>query len=243
MKLRDNTILITGGGSGIGFALAQALYENNTIIVCGRNGARLAELRERLPKVITYQCNLAQSESRNRLTDYLGAEHPQLNVLINNAGVQHNQELSESVDGGDAVQMEILSNLTVPILLTTALLPGLLRQPEAAIVNVTSILFLAPKQNAPVYCASKAGLHSFPQAIRYQLENSSVRICELLPPPVDTAMTKGRGRGKVSPERVAQDTLLSLARNMPEIYIEKARLLYWLNRLSPGLVMRLLRNS
>ena len=91
--------------------------------------------------------------------------------------------------------------------------------------------------------ATKAGLHSFTQAIRHQLENSSVRVIELIPPLVDTAMTKGRGEGKISPERVAREALQGLAKDKSEIHIGMARTLYWLNRCVPGLVMRLLRDS
>jgi short-subunit dehydrogenase involved in D-alanine esterification of teichoic acids len=139
------------------------------------------------------------------------------------------------------MEIELDINLVSPLYLTKLFLPQLLSQPTAAIVNVSSGLGIVPKQSAPVYCASKAALHSFTKSLRWQLEGSSVKVFEIIPPIVDTAMTRGRGRGKISPEALVEEFWTDFARNRYEIRIGKTKLLFVLQRLMPAIAERIMR--
>ena len=125
--------------------------------------------------------------------------------------------------------------------MTRAFLPGLLTRPAAAVVNVSSGLALVPKQTASVYCASKAGLHSFSKTLRWQLEGTSVRVFDVLPSVVDTAMTAGRGRAKISPERLAEEFWKGFSNDRFEMRIGLVKLFAQLHRIAPSLVERLIR--
>ncbi|MCU0449106.1 MAG: SDR family NAD(P)-dependent oxidoreductase [Bernardetiaceae bacterium] len=200
MRLQGNKILITGATSGIGRVMAiRFLSLDNQVIAVGRNATQLARLQLEHPQLVTYRCDLAVLTEREKLAAFVDQHHPDLNVLVNNAGVQYNYELTEADVLRIAEEIEI--NLTAPLQLAALLLPQLRRQPAAAIVNVSSGLGLVPKRSAPVYCATKAGLHLFSKALGYQLAATQVRVMEVIPPLVDTPMTAGRGTGKISPER------------------------------------------
>lgn len=187
MNLSHRTVLITGGASGIGLALAQRLHARGcTVIVCGRRADRLAEAAAALPGLFTWVCDLTDPAERALLAVRVVAEHPELDVVIHNAGIQN--RLRFDVPGADwaAMHTEITTNLDAPIHLTQLLLPHLLARPDAAIVNVTSGLAFAPAAFAPVYSATKAALHSFTLSLRHQLRETSVRVLELVPPAVNT---------------------------------------------------------
>lgn len=241
--ISGNTIFITGGATGIGLALAKQLLPQNQVIICGRNTDRLAEAKRACPQLTTYHCDLTNPASRSQVVEQLLHLHPQLNMLINNAGVQHNYQFTEGGNHAGQIREEISTNLLAPIQLTALLLPQLMAQPEAAIVNITSALAIAPKQNAAVYSATKAALRSFTRTLRYQLEGTRVKVFEVVPSLVATAMTDGRGQGKISPEQLASETLQAIFRGRQEILIGKTRLLYALHRLFPGIAYRLLRSA
>lgn len=246
MNVSGNTVLVTGATSGIGRALALRLAAlGNAVVAVGRDPARLAALAALQPGAVhPVACDLANPAELRGLAQQMTRQFPQLNVLVNNAGVQYNYRLGEGHDEELArIAHEIQLNLTVPAQLTSLLLPGLRRQPAAAVVNVSSGLGLVPKQSAPVYCATKAGLHLFTKALGYQLAGSSVRVMEVIPPLVDTPMTAGRGTGKISPDQLVDEFLRGFARNRREINVGKVKLLRLVQRLSPALADRLLRNS
>lgn len=244
MDLSNSTALVTGGNRGIGLAIAQALSSRGSrVILVGRDTARLQQARSLLPNAHTLEADLSDLAQVDALARRVVAEHPQLNLLINNAAIQQLMDLKGDASALTRAQGEVSLNLLAPLHLTGALLPHLLRQPAAAVVNITSGLALAPKASAPVYCATKAGLRSFTQALRYQLEGTPVRVLEVLPPLVDTDMTRGRGSGKLPPEAVAEQTLRGLERGHEEVLVGKARLLPWLLRLAPGLARRIMRKG
>ena len=162
-----------------------------------------------------------------------------IDVVVHNAGIQREVRLTEGVDAAE-VELEIDLNLLAPMRLTAALMPLLRRSERAAIVHVTSILALAPKQVAPVYCATKAGLRSWTKAIRAQLAPEGIRVVELVPPLVKTAMTEGRDDGAVPPEVVAEALVRGLARGRDEIRVGKAKVFAALHRLSPGLAEQMM---
>jgi short-subunit dehydrogenase involved in D-alanine esterification of teichoic acids len=244
LNIADNTILITGGSSGIGLALAGAfLKEGNRVIACGRNTERHRDAARKLPDLITIPCDISSAEDQDKLRDQLQEEYPELNILVNNAGIQHNYQLTDPQDYDEQIREEIATNFTAAVTLTNKLLPILLQQEQAAVINVTSSLAIVPKQSAAVYCATKAALRSFTHTLRYQLEHTGCQVIEVVPPLVDTAMTQGRGSDKISPQQLAREVLEGLRADQQEILVGKSKLLFLLHRLVPGAVAKLLRNS
>ena len=170
MKKSGNTILITGGSSGIGLALARQLSEmGNTVVIVGRKREKLQEAVRLIPALHSIECDLSKRSSLDELAIQVQQGFPGLNILINNAGVQYNYQWQEEKHLVDKLIHEFEVNLLAPALLTAQLLPVLAAHPEAAVVNVTSALAWVPKENAPAYCASKAALHSLTQSLRWQI--------------------------------------------------------------------------
>jgi short-subunit dehydrogenase involved in D-alanine esterification of teichoic acids len=236
MNPTNNTVLITGGASGIGLALAeQFLQRNNTVIICGRDGEKLAAAKRQLPDVVTMVCDITRSQDLAELQAQISARFPQLNILINNAGVQIPMDFAGVGVDEAAIELEIQTNLVAHIKLTNRLLSLLTAQKESAIVFVGSALGRVPKHGAPVYCASKAGIHSFAQSLRFQLSGSDTKVMEVVPDLVATDMTSERQNvRKVTAETVAENVLSGLIRNAKEILIGRTRLLFGLHRWVPA---------
>jgi uncharacterized oxidoreductase len=183
-----NTILVTGGGSGIGLALAERFVrQGHRVIACGRRENALAQARERVPGLVTHTCDIANAESRADLVRWLAAEHPALDILVNNAGIQQRHDFTRKIDPA-RIAAEIEINLTAPILLTAALIPTLRAGPRGTIMNVSSALAFCPLAVVPVYCATKAAMHSFTLSLRHQLGAAGLRVIEVAPPMVDTEL-------------------------------------------------------
>ncbi|MBP7555310.1 MAG: SDR family oxidoreductase [Chitinophagaceae bacterium] len=244
MNIAGNTILITGGSSGIGLSLAQKLLESgNKVIITGRDKNKLAAIQQKNPGLHICAGDLAGNNGIGELVEHIRQKHPDLNVLINNAGVQFNYTFITEQELTGKIDYEILSNLAAPIKLTNQLLSLLLTQRNAAIVNVSSALCLAPKKSAAVYCATKAGIHSYSKALRFQLEGTPVKVFEVIPPLVDTPMTDGRGKAKMSSDEVAVHIIRSLSADRYEAYIGKSKLLRLINRIMPSLAERIMKNG
>ncbi len=244
MKLTGNTILITGGASGIGLALTKSFLDhNNQVIVVGRDSNKLESVKRKYPDIITHICDINDQTSQDELILFIEKEYSHLNILVNNAGIQQNYSNIEEFTDARNHKIEIETNLSSPIRLCQLLLPLLLEQRSAAIVNVTSALAFAPKKSAPVYCASKAALHIFSKSIRYQLENTSVKVFEIIPSIVDTEMTKGRGKGKISPEIMVEEFFRGFEKDRFEINIGKAKILRALSRFFPTLADNIIKNN
>lgn len=244
MKLRDNTVFITGGGSGIGLALAKALaLRGNIVIVMGRNAQKLEAVQKENPTLLTYTSDIASDEDQQRLVESVTLKYPNLNILINNAGIQHNYDFADTKSHLGLINEEVNVNFLAHIKLIDRFLPNLLRRPSAAIVNVTSALALVPKQSAPIYAATKAAMHCFTKALRYQLEKTPIKVFEIIPALVDTAMTQGRGKGKISPDALAEEALRGFASDEYEIRIGKTKILFALHRFLPSVAERIIRNG
>lgn len=191
MKITGNTILITGGATGIGFALSKAfVHHGNEVIICGRREHKLLEAKKKLPKINIKVCDVAREGDRVELFDWVTAHFKKLNILVNNAGIQREVDFKKGVKGLSK-ESEVDINLAAPIHLSALFIPHLMTQPEAAIVNISSGLGFIPLAVVPVYCATKAALHSFSVTLRHQLRDTRVRVYEVIPPIVDTELDKG----------------------------------------------------
>lgn len=228
MKMTGNTVLITGGSAGIGLELAKRLLElGNEVIICGRSETRLAEAKKQFPALHTKQCDVADRAEREALFEWAQKEFPKLNVLVNNAGIQKEIDFKKGPEelfvDGDEIEL----NIQAPVHLSALFTPHLMNQPEAAIVQVTSGLAFNPLAVYPVYCATKAALHSFSLTLRYQLRDTSVEVIEMAPPMVDTGLNQ-KSRDKqglsyrgITPEEYVQYFLDGLKEGKQEITNER----------------------
>ena len=214
----------------------------NRVIVTGRDRSKLAKLQQDLPQIHTFACDLAYEKELDELVLYLEKNHPDLNVLVNNAAIQYNYDFTDEKELVYKIAYEVKTNLTAPLKLIGLLLPQLLHNPEPAIVNVSTGLIFAPKKSAAVYCGTKAGLHTFTKALRYQLEGKA-KVFEVIPPLVDTPMTAGRGTGKIAPEQLVEEFVEAFRRDKCEISIGKTKLLRFLQRLAPSVADRIMKNK
>ncbi|MEV8631826.1 SDR family NAD(P)-dependent oxidoreductase [Streptosporangium sp. NPDC051023] len=231
--------LITGGSRGVGAALAHELAGRGyRLLLCGRDTEALDRVASALPQATAVPCDLADA-AQLRLLAEESARLGELSLLVNNAAVQDVYELGDLTpdEGCDRIGREIAINLTGTLQLTAHCLPLLRARPGSRIVNVTSGLAIAPKRRAAVYCATKAALRTFTRSLRYQEQAaaSGVAVTEAVLPLVDTAMTAGRGSGKISPAEAARAIVRGIEGNRDEVYVGKAKLLNVLYRVSPRL--------
>lgn len=250
MTIAGRTILLTGASRGIGAALLDRLIENGAtrVIAVARNADALDTAVARHGAMVTpIAVDLCNPQAVDTLIATLHRDAPDLSVLINNAGTQLLTDLvaAEAARVIDGLAREIELNFTAAIRLIAGLMPILAAQPSATIVNITSGLALAPKQSSPVYCATKAGMRSFTKALRYQAADRApqLRVIEALPPLVDTDMTRGRGRSKISAEACADQIIAGMLGGKDEILVGKSRLLRAVLGVSPTLAERIMRNG
>ena len=232
MQITGNTILITGGGTGIGLVLAELLVEqDNQVIICGRRRSRLLAAKKRIPQLHIRVCDVSRSPSRQALVQWLISEFNNLNLLVNNAGIQRMVDFKKGIGDFSDLNREIATNLTAPIHLSALLIPHLMRQKNAAIVNVSSGLAFTPLAVVPVYCATKSAIHSWSLTLRFQLRDTSVRVFEAIPPTVRTELAGNRPRPtdaehSMSAEAVAQGIMEGLKQDTYEIILGPATELY-----------------
>lgn len=231
MKLTENTIFITGGGSGIGRGLAEALHKlGNQVIISGRRKSRLQETIEANPGMIAIELDIESPASIAAVAKQLIEEHPALNVLINNAGVMQVDNAASVIDDSMLVST-LTTNLMGPIRMTSALVEHLKRQESATVVNVSSVLGFVPLAMAAVYCSTKAAIHSYSQSLRYQLKNTSVNVQEIAPPWVQTEILNSSEEPRAMPlADFIKETMDALGTDADEVLVERAVML----RNNPG---------
>jgi len=219
MKMTDNTILITGGGSGIGRGLAEAFHHlGNQVIITGRTQKSLDETCAANPGMKSLTVDVSDPKSIQSFAGKVTKDYPSLNVLINNAGIMQPENLLEKPDASVAEAI-VTTNLLGPIRLTAALLPPLRKQPRATIMTVSSGLAFVPLAMTPTYCATKAAVHSYTQSLRYQLKSTNVEVIELIPPYVQTTLMGDQQAEdpRAMPLKEFIDEVMSILKSQPDV--------------------------
>ena len=248
MNLKSSTVLITGGTSGIGFELAkQLLAQGAHVIVTGRDQTKLDEAKRQLPQIEILQSDAADPAQIEALRKTIESKFPKTNIVINNAGIMRKLNMHDARDLKD-VTREIEINLMGPIRMTQEFLPFLKKQPTAAIVNVSSGLAFVPFALSPVYSATKAGLHSFTQALRFQLKYTNVKVFELAPPGTETPLFRGKefsdadmgGIKGMDVKVLAKAAVNGLLNDTLEIRPGLSNALKWMSRIAPNFAANML---
>lgn len=249
MQLRQRTILITGGTSGIGLELArQLLARGNTVIVTGRDPAKLETTRRALPGVHAVPSDVSEPAAITALGEHVRAHFPTLDMLVNNAGIMRNLHFNRDGDLPD-VTREIDVCLSGPVRMIQAFLPQLKAQEHALIVNVTSGLAFVPFPAAPVYSATKAALHSFTQSLRIQLDGTSVTVVELAPPGVETPLFRRefaeetRGQKGMDVEVLVRRAIAGIEAGKLEIRPGLSNVLNAMSRIAPRFMLKQLAKA
>lgn len=226
MKLSGNTILITGGGSGIGRGLAESLHKlGNQVVIAGRRQSVLDETTTANPGMKSLTVDMTDAFFIRELAARAALEFPTLNVLINNAGIMRPEKLTPQPGLADAEAI-VATNLLGPVRLTTALLPHLEKQPEATIMNVSSGLAFVPLAMTPTYCATKAAIHSYTLSLRHQLRDTKVEVLELIPPYVQTDLMNGADDPRAMPLNEFISEVMEILQQHPtpaEICVERVK--------------------
>lgn len=241
MKLKNKRIVITGGTSGIGYEMVKILSPNNEVIVIARNQIKLERLSQELENVTTFQADLAYLKDVETVADTLVKRFDRIDLLINNAAIQNTPAFLDDDFVYETISQEVTVNFTSVCCLTYLLMPLLIHQDKATIFNVNSGLALAPKTSSAVYCATKAALNNFTQSLRYQLEQTKIRVQQVFLDLVDTEMTKGRGKNKMSPHSAASQILQGIEKDVEDNYLCKVKLLKVLLRLAPSIAKKIMK--
>jgi uncharacterized oxidoreductase len=237
MQLNGKTILLTGGTDGIGRELAAQLRAKGAqVIVTGRTPERIAAATTAGFEVIA--ADLSSQAGVDLVLDAVKGR--EIDVLINNAGVGSDHDFREAAPDLADNDRCIFLNLNAPVHLITHLIDRLKARPEAMIVNITSGLAIAPRAGGPIYCATKAALRSYTMALREQLKDMRVHVLEVLPPVVDTKMTAGRSRKKMSPQDCAAQIVNAIESNAKEANVGMVKILRLVYSISPRLARQIM---
>lgn len=231
MKISGNTILITGGATGIGFEIASLLLKkDNEVIICGRHADKLEKAKIQIPEIHIKVADVSLDNDRKNLFSWITEWFPNFNILINNAGIQQILFLNGS-NKTRMIDDEISINLNAPIHMTDLVVPHFLKQKEAAIINISSGLGYIPIAIMPVYCATKAAIHSFSISSRHQLKDTPIKVFEIIPPIVETELGRDSSRKErivrgIPASEVAIETVNALVDDRYEYPIGMASNLY-----------------
>lgn len=245
MQLREQTILITGGGSGIGLELCKTLVQKgNTVITCGRSEEKLEAAKKSVPGLVTYTCDLSNQQACMHLANTIITNHPDLNILINNAAIVNRIDYLNDTTSLELADMEFQTNIMAPIRLIRMLYQTICTNKQFAIINITTGLVYAPRASYPFYNATKAALHSFTQTLRLQLAKENTKVVEVLFPVVDTPWHRCTvPKMAISAQEAVAGMLLQLEKGKTEIRVGKVKLLYLLSRIAPAFSIRMINQG
>lgn len=244
MNLKNNIILITGGTSGFGLEFTKQLLElDNTVIITGRNQAKLDQTKKIFPKVHTFQSDVSVAKAITDLYQKVIKQFPNLNILINNAGEMRKINLHDTFNDLENITEEIDINLSGPIRMIQQFLPHLKTQKSAAILNVTSGLALIPFPISPIYGATKSGLRSYTKSLRVQLKNTNIKVFELVAPGAKTPLND-KFASDVDPktlmdsDKLVAEAIKGLENDTFEIYPGAAKAIKIISRLAPNFLLK-----
>lgn len=243
MELVNKRIVITGGTSGIGYQLVKQLHRNNKLVVVARSKLKLHALHQEFSNIFPLEADLANLADVENIGKQIKSEFPKIDLLINNAAVQHTAYFTDQDFYYKGIAKEVNTNFTSICCLISLLLPCLKHQENAVILNVNSGLAFAPKTSSAVYCATKSALKSFSTSLAYQLTGSNVSVQQVFLPLVETQMTKGREGKKLQAEDVAQRIIKGIKSNKSHHHIGKVKLLNLLMSISPQLAQQVMKNA
>src|SRR5207302_6951064 len=239
MKITGRTILITGGSAGIGLAFALKFLElGNQVIVTGRRQTVLDEVKAKYPKLHTIQGDVADPVQIASLATRVKAEYPRLDVLMNNAGIMLHKNLKVPATDLDGLMAEMNTNVGGVIRMTSAFI-DILTANKGTVINVSSALAFVPLPSAPIYCATKAAIHSYTQSLRFQLEESGVEVIELMPPAVKTDLTAEFSKSTISlmsTDELVKQSFAFLKAGATEIRPGQSKTLARMRRLAPDFI-------
>jgi len=240
MKLKNSTVLITGGSSGIGLELAKVLTsKGNKVIICGKSNEKLLAAKKQLPQLITYQCDLSDSAECTDFANKMALNHPDLNILINNAAIVNKIDFIDDKNALVLAENEYQTNLIAPIRLIKLLYPTISKNPSSAIINITTGLIFAPRVIYPFYNSSKSALHSFTQTIRLRLKDENTKVIEVMFPAVDTPWHNGTPPKIAIPvDKAVAEMITGLEKGNTEIKVGGAKILYLMSRLAPAFALK-----
>ncbi len=250
MELKNSTILITGGTSGIGLEFVKQLISQNpaAILITGRDISRLQQVKQQFQQVHIFQSDISDSNAIEQLYKTVTAQFPKLNIIINNAGIMRNIDLLDTRENGQEITAEIDIDLSGPIRMVQQFLPHLLTMPSAAIVNVSSGLAFIPFPVSPVYSAAKAGLHAYTRVLRLQLQKTHIKVFELAPPSTETPLQSAFTGLVDSSQNMAADKMVNIAikgllADQLEIKPGLSKVLKLMSRLMPEFFLNFLNKT
>jgi uncharacterized oxidoreductase len=251
LKIGDDTVLITGGATGIGFALAEAFaQEGSEVILCGRRRSKLQQAKTKIPRAHIRKCDVSVESERKELLHWTTTNFPRLNMLVNNAGIQRQVDFTSPLIAKRTLPAddELAINLEAVIRLCALFVRKFIVKKGATIVNVSSGLAFVPIAEMPIYCATKAAIHSFTTSLRHQLRETSIRVIEAIPPTTDTELDASFAGSKeeayrgVSPQEVAAAIIDGLKGDIQEIVIGQAQRLQKAAMKDPQFIFNQLNN-
>lgn len=244
MNFTNKNILITGGATGIGLSIATEFANRGAkVLVVGRRESKLNDAKSKVPALHTFVCDVTNGESVQALFDHIKDNFGGLDMLVNNAGVFQNFDILKDDQSIEVLEKEVQINLLGPIRMIKAMLPLILKSKEGAIMNVSSGLAYVPISMAPVYCSTKAAIHSFTISLRRQLSSTGIKVFELMPPLVDTEMVSDFSLPKMKPNEVAAMTAEFVEKDKFEIRPGQSKGLYFMSRYAPGFIEKKLNES
>ncbi|MBE9463799.1 SDR family oxidoreductase [Dyadobacter subterraneus] len=248
MKLRNSTVLITGGTSGIGLEFARQLLDQGAnVIVTGRDLNKLTQTKKQYPQINIIQSDINNPKAIEALANQVTGQFPELNIIINNAGIMNCVELLDERVNLDNITSEIDTNFIGTIRMIHQFLPHLMTKTSSAVINVTSGLAYIPFITSPIYCATKAGIHIYSQALRHQLKKTAVKVFEVAPPktdkPMQTAVAESGDRNVMKIDKVVSIAIQGILNDRFEINPGIANLMKWMSRIAPGFFTNLINTN
>lgn len=248
MELQNSTILITGGTHGIGLEYAkQLLILGAKVIVTGRDNEKLTLAKKMFPQIFTYQCDITNKEDLEHLFKEVIESHPDLNIIMNNAGIMRSVEINDASVTLDNITDEIETNFSGTVRMVHLFLPHLMSKKSSAIINITSGLGYIPFTTSPIYCGTKSAVHIYSQALRLQLKNTSVKVFEIAPPktdkPLQTAVPETSNKGSMKVSDMVQVSIKGVMKNRYEIRPGLSNTMKWMSRIAPNFFTKLINNN